>query len=152
MDARTHNRSLIVWLTGLLLLAAVVGLQVWSGRSAAVPAVFGRHLTLAQATQQAAASGRMVFVFSSLTGCAPCQSLKRGAMTNPEVIAWIEANTEPVYLEAPADRDQVATLGVQAFPTLTLLRGDKIIDRLEGDRPAADLLAWFKRAASPGPG
>jgi len=77
------------WVPRLLLAALVAffGFRLASGRTAPVPEIFDKTVSLQTALDESAKSGKPVFALLTADWCAPCQSYKRGALANKEIVA-----------------------------------------------------------------
>jgi thiol:disulfide interchange protein len=138
----------------LLVLLAIVGvlsvLRVVGGGSAPRPAFFSDGLTLAEAETQARASGRTVLVLATADWCGPCQSLKRGALSDARVAGWVGAHAAPVYLDltapGPDEREAAQRLAIGPIPTIVLIRDGREVARHVGAVSADRLLGWLQQA------
>lgn len=83
---------------------------------------------------------------TSPTSCPACRRLEAGALANKDVVAELQS-WECVRIDASADPAFTARLGVKLIPT-TILATPKgvIVETVEGDLTAADLLAKLKAA------
>lgn len=88
---------------------------------APTPDIFSNAYTLTQARELAMQEHKPMLVLATADWCAPCQSLKRGALSDPGVAQLILDRTIPVYLEDGTNRDEIASLGVQSYPTTLIL-------------------------------
>ncbi len=116
----------------LLLGLSLPGLVSIIRGPAPTPDLFAKGYTLDQANEISAQTGKPVLVLATADWCAPCQKLKRGTLTDPQVAAWIGEHTVPVYLEEGTNRDEIASLGVRAYPTTMLLRAGRVVSAIEG--------------------
>lgn len=101
---------------------------------AKTPSVFDANLSLAEAEAQSAENGKPILILATADWCPPCQSLKRGALTDPEVVKLINEHTIPVYLEDGKDRDELATLPLQSYPTTFLIDDGRVTASIQGAR------------------
>lgn len=99
---------------------------------APMPDVFSDGYTLAQAREVSAETGKPIFALATADWCGPCQSLKRGALQDPEVIAMISEYSVPVYLEDGENRDEIKRLGLRGYPTSFIIEGDQVVAALPG--------------------
>lgn len=116
------------------------------GGTGVIPAVFEPGLTLAEAQARSEQSGLPVLAFVTADWCGPCQSLKRGALSDPDVTAYLREHTIPVYLEESKSPAEIQALGPRVYPTTVLLRGGEVIGRIEGGGPPAAYLRTVRRA------
>ncbi len=132
----------------LVILVALLALTMVVRNHTPMPAAFDKTVTLAQATSQAAHTGKPVLVFATADWCGPCQSFKKNALKDKTVEQWITINTHAVYLdctkEVPAEAHG---LPIKAFPTLLLVRNGKAVASLEGAEPTSTVIAWFEANA-----
>ena len=146
------NRNLN-FLFALLIVMALVTLALVSRSCSTprVPAFMDPLLTLEEAQARSSESGKPVFALVSADWCTYCDSLKRGALADSRVVAWLRANTEPVYVDATkSNRRDAETLAlmsrlqVQGLPAMVLVKRGVQYGHLEGDVPAKDLLKWLE--------
>ena len=123
-----------------------------------IPAFIDPLLTLDEALAQSSQSGKPVFALVGADWCDPCTSFKHGTLTNSKVVAFIKANTEPVYVDATRsarhDSETLAVmsrLGVSEIPTVVLLRKGQNIGSVIGDVPATEFLPWLEEMLKPPP-
>tara|TARA_R110002073_G_scaffold1715_1_gene12184 strand:+ start:63523 stop:63972 length:450 start_codon:yes stop_codon:yes gene_type:complete len=110
---------------------------------APTPDVFSNSYTMEQASQISQETGKPMFVLATLNSCPPCQKLKRTTMMDPEVIAWINDNMIPVYLEYSANPDELSNLPVRSFPTTLLVKDNTVLSSVQGAVRSADLMSSF---------
>lgn len=123
-----------------------------------IPGFIEPMVTLDEALTRSSQSGKPVFALVGADWCAPCTSFKRGTLSNSKVVAFLTANTEPVYIDATrSDRNDADTLammsrlGVKEIPTVVLIRRGQQIGSVVGDVPAKDLLTWLEATIKPAP-
>jgi thiol:disulfide interchange protein len=138
----------VIW--PLAVLALAIGVISFLSRTAPTPPVFQQGLTLSAARQQSEETGKPILALATADWCAPCQSLKRGALTNDRVAATIRERTIPVYLDATSPESSgaadAASLGVTALPTMLIISQGEVVAVQTGDQSADALLAWIDGA------
>jgi len=89
-----------------------------------------------------------VVVFATANRCAPCQQYKRDALRDPEVIILLESgDLMATHLEVDQSPDMAReVLGSTSIPMTYLIRDGRVVDRLSGQRSAAELRDWLRRA------
>lgn len=136
----------------LLVIVASVVLVVnlrGSRAPADVPAMFSAELTLPVATQRSAETGQPVLVYATASWCGPCQSFKRGALSDPEVERAVLAGTLPVYLDIDEDRESASMLGVRSVPMLIVIRDGAVVGSHVGAMSAAQTVSFVREHAGP---
>lgn len=145
---------------GTILLVFVLGLlafQVFFKPKAATPAALASGITLNDAIAASATDGKVVFVVAHADWCGPCQTLKRGALADPEVTQWLEANTHSVSLDVTKMdastpewiKEAASSLGISGIPAMVMMRDGKVVSRQVGSMPANKLLAWLTTDGAP---
>ncbi len=142
------------WFGPMVMLVVVVGilgvLRSRFGGVAETPASFAAHTTLDAALTESAESGKPVLALVTADWCAPCQSLKRGALADPRVTDWIGAHVVPAYVDGTdAELEQtqhdLRLLRIEVFPTLVLLDSQGVeVSRRTGALSAGKLLTWLE--------
>lgn len=133
------GKSFSVLIIVLLLALALPNLISLLRGPAATPDVFANGYTLTQARELAAQEQKPLLVLATADWCAPCQTLKRGALSDPSVAKLIEERTIPVYLEDGKDREEIAALGVRSYPTTLILdENGQIASTITGGRSARE--------------
>lgn len=114
---------------------------------AAQPPLFEK-LTLAQARAKAAAEKKGLLVDATATWCGPCKQLDRTTWVDPQVVAWCRERYVAIQLDVDASREEAMGLGIRAMPTIILFGGERELDRMEGYKDPAQMLAWFQLVAA----
>lgn len=99
---------------------------------ASVPDVFSDGYTLAEARVVSAETGKPIFALATADWCPPCQTLKRGPLQDPEVVAMIREHSIPVYLEDGEHREQIKELGPRGYPTSFIVEDDRVVSAFPG--------------------
>ncbi len=100
---------------------------------AETPDVFSDGYSLAEAMQISQQQGKPIFAVATADWCAPCQSLKRGPLQDPELVAIIREHAIPVYLEDGEDRDEIKKLGPSGYPTSFIVDGEgRVLAKVAG--------------------
>ncbi len=146
---------------GSILLVFVLGLlafQIFSKQKAPTPAALEGGSTLNDAVAASATDGKVVFVVAHADWCGPCQNLKRGALSDPDVTQWLEANTHPVSLDVTKMdestpqwvKEAADSLKISGIPAMVLMRDGKVVSNQVGSMSSDKLLSWLKESGAPG--
>lgn len=138
-----------MWFLLVILSAlAVVFLIRGFGGKAATPGVFSDGYTLEQAAAKSLETGKPIFAVATADWCPPCQSLKRGALMDPDIVAYLREHTIPVYLEESVSMQDIRALPVRAYPTSVVLNRGEVFAVIEGQSSAEEYLRLIQDAVA----
>lgn len=142
-----------VWFVFVLagtFVAGVVGIRLFQGGFgvAPTPAALVSERTLESAIEESGKTGKPVLAVVTADWCMPCQALKRGTLSDPEVEAWINENTVSVSINADVNRAEAQRLGASAIPATVVLRNGEIVGHIEGNMPKGEYLDFLKATAA----
>jgi thiol-disulfide isomerase/thioredoxin len=129
----------------ILVFAGYIGFTMLR-KPAPTPGVFDAKITLADALVQSTQTGKPILVLVTADWCPPCQKLKRGALSNPEVVQFISEQSIPVYLEDGQNRAEIQTLPVQSYPTTLIIKDGEIQASVVGGKSASRYLKVLQEA------
>ncbi len=147
MDHTSASRGNLVF--GIIFVLALGAIILWRsfGRPD-VPAselvAFDQNLTLAQAQQRAAESGRPIFVYATASWCPPCRQFKAQTLSREEVSDLLVAEFEPVYLDIDKASADARSLRVSVVPTLMIFKDGVEVDRRTGAMPTGEFLEFLR--------
>lgn len=129
-------------LIGLLVVVSgfVLVRTVWSGRHAPTPVVFEAGYSFEEAKRVSAESGKPIFVVASADWCGPCQTYKRGALSNDAVQEAIGATFVAAYVNVDEQPNAAAELSVMSIPLTAIILNGEIVKRVEGAMSTRQLL------------
>jgi thiol:disulfide interchange protein len=148
MKSGKHLATILIIILVLLALPNLISML---RGPAPTPDVFSDAYTLQQANQLSIEQGKPVLVLATADWCAPCQTLKRGALVDPGVVELINDRTIPVYLEDGENIDDIRSLGVRAYPTTLILSQGEVIASQPGGLPAPSYAEWLIGELPPTP-
>lgn len=135
------------WLLLAAIIVALAALIFLRGRSAPAPEYFDKSLTLTSAKAKSAESGKPIVALATADWCPPCKSLKRNALVDPRVVAFMKDKVVPVYLDAtnsmPTDAEY---LNVYSIPTVIVIKNGNEVARFSGEQPADEVLAFLEQS------
>lgn len=100
-----------------------------------------QDLTLDQALAAAKRDNKVVVIDFFTTWCVPCKKLDTETWSNPEVQKWLAEKTVALKLDAEKEAEIAKRFGVQAYPTIVLLKADGTkLDQLVGFKQPKDFL------------
>lgn len=144
------------WVPRILVVALVAffGFRLAAGRTAAVPEIFDKTVSLQAALDESAQTGKPVFALLTADWCPACQTYKRGALSNNKVAQKLRDQTVTVYIDVDAQEDDIRRLvalgmpvnrgGGISLPTTLILQDGKVVAPLVGAHSASALLAWLE--------
>lgn len=115
---------------------------------APLPKMFASNYDIERASVQSATTGNPILILVTADWCPPCQTLKKGALSDPKVSAWVKDNMVPVYLEESADQDQIRMLPVRSYPTTIVLKDGQILGQFSGNKSPKAFLSRIKDFAN----
>lgn len=94
---------------------------------------------LGQATAEVARSRQPLLLFFESRSCGPCRRMLLETFADASVAMAVNNGFVPVLVEGDRQPALTARLGVDAFPTVMVVRGDRVEQRLVGFRSPAEL-------------
>ncbi|MFZ4572776.1 MAG: thioredoxin domain-containing protein [Phycisphaerales bacterium] len=132
------------------LFVVAVCVLAWIGwmrnRSHPVPLAFATKVTLDRAIADQRSDAKPVIAFYTADWCGPCEALKRGALSDPNVTALLKG-MHPAFVDCTRGHPADDPFGVSGYPTLIEIRGGREISRLVGAVGTDEMLAWLDAAA-----
>lgn len=136
------------WLLPIAIICVLAGLIVMRSRPAPMPEYFDKTLTLTSAKAKSAESGKPIVALATADWCPPCKSLKRNALVDPRVTAFMKDKVVPVYLDATSSMPSDAEyLNVYSIPTMIVIKDGTEIARFSGEQSADMVLAFLEQNA-----
>jgi len=101
-----------------------------------------RNLSFDEALALSAKDDRVVFIDFYTTWCPPCKQLDKVTWKDEKVVAWLEANTVAIKVDAEEEVELARRFRVEAYPTLIFVddSGEEL-GRLVGFKNPADFLS-----------
>lgn len=116
-------------------------------KPAPTPALFASGAAnLDEAIARAETEGKLVYAFATADWCGPCQSFKKGALSDPGVSAWIEENAVPVYIDVDQAPDDAQRLNVGGIPASYIIKDGEIVSSVAKAISADALLSWLQQS------
>jgi thioredoxin 1 len=109
------------------------------------PPIF-RPMNVQQALEAAKAEGKLLLIDFTADWCPPCKSMDKTTWVAPQLVAWVNENAIAVQIDVDKQRPEASPFGIQAMPTMVLMRDGAEFDRTTGGRNAAKLLEWLTNA------
>lgn len=107
--------------------------------------IFDGATPIERGVQQAADAGRLALVMASAGWCPPCNQMKATTLKDPEVLDWLRANADCLYLDVDERPDEAQALRVTSIPTFILYRDNQPIARTTGAMSAQAFLSFLER-------
>ena len=133
----------IIFLAFLAIIIAPKLMNIIQG-PAQTPTMFAENFTIERASLKSANTGKPILVVATADWCPPCQALKKGALADPKVIAWVKDNLVPVYLEESTHPDQLRNLPLNSYPTTFIIQNGKILGQFTGNASPTKFLNRIK--------
>lgn len=100
----------------------------------------------AAARQEAASSGKPLFVDFTATWCGPCQHMKQTTWSDKTVAQALDKYV-PLQIDIDAHRDVAEKFHIDAVPTLMVIdaKDDRAVKTTQGAMLPEEFLAWLGR-------
>jgi len=106
------------------------------------PAVFARA-TFEEARATANREGKLLVLDAMTSWCGPCKKMDVTTWVDPDLVAWMGANTVAVQLDMDLHTELKNELAIAAFPTIITFDADGEADRIVGYRDAKAMGDWL---------
>lgn len=90
---------------------------------------------------------RLLVVEFTAPSCEPCRRMDREVWSDPTLVRWMRDRGVAVRIDFDADKGRARMFGVQTIPSVVLLDGTRVLDKIEGPRSAQEVLDWLNSAA-----
>jgi thioredoxin 1 len=134
-------------LVGLLLVRYVVLTRFPSSAQSThtqTPAPAFTTPVVKQAAAKATSDHKFLVIDAMAQWCGPCKAMEHNSWSSPDVQSWMNDNAVFTQVDVDADEDTSRQLGIEAMPTIILIKDGTELKRSEGYMDAGDLLDWLK--------
>ncbi|MBN8644648.1 MAG: thioredoxin family protein [Planctomycetes bacterium] len=114
----------------------------WAGR----PEVFETG-TFEQAMSKADACGRALVVDAMASWCGPCKSMDAWTWPSAKVTDWVRSNAVAFQFDVDKSPELAERFGIQAMPTVIVLKGGEEVARHSGALSAGEMVDWLEANA-----
>lgn len=144
-ESSPANRfSMIVLVSGLLLISWAV--FTGAGKKDALPLMFAEKLTYEQASERSRDENKPIFAVFSATWCGPCQSYKKGALSDTRVEKIVREGYIPAYIDVDEQRSAARKFQVSGIPVTMVIKGGEREHGAIGRLSADELLKFLDEA------
>ncbi|MDF1799066.1 MAG: thioredoxin family protein [Planctomycetota bacterium] len=106
------------------------------------PAIFARA-TFEEARATANREGKLLVLDAMTSWCGPCKKMDVTTWVDPDLVAWMGANTVAVQLDMDLHTELKDELAIAAFPTIVAFDANGEADRIVGYRDAKAMGDWL---------
>jgi thioredoxin-like negative regulator of GroEL len=136
----------ILGIASAIIVSILLIQRLAGGGVAPTPEVFQGRTSLDAAISEAAKSDKVVFAFATADWCPPCQQMKRTLLVEPSIVAQINRDFLPVYVDIEKDNAAAERLAAFSVPTTVILKDGKQVARMEGLIPHDAYAQWLTAA------
>ncbi len=125
------------------LMLAVVNGSIWAAGEH-LPSIF-QKMTFEEATSQAAKEDRLLIIDFMATWCPPCRRMDQMTWPDPKLTAWVASYALAIQIDVDKESKLAENFGIEAMPTVVVLKREKTLGRFTGFRDADETLTWFEQ-------
>lgn len=141
MEVRMHSKGIRASVLALVLAGLVTGVR------ADLPPAFSA-LTLDAAKKQVDGTDKVVVIKFTAEWCPPCKAMDKTTWRDESVVKWVKDHGVAIQVDVDKERKTMEAYGIQAMPTMVMLRGGKEIGRTLGYMKADQMLSWMEATAT----
>ncbi len=116
-----------------------------SGSALAEPEVFSK-LDYPEARAAATEAGNLHVLYFTADWCPPCKQMKKTTWVDESVVSWLEENAVVSAIDVDIETSLSRDFGIQAMPTIVVMREGEEIARTVGYQGPVELRDWLVRA------
>lgn len=136
----------ILGIASAIIVSILLVQRLAGGGVAPTPEVFQGRTSLEAAIAEAAKSDKIVLAFATADWCGPCQQMKRSVLVEPSIVAQINRDFLPVYVDIDKDNAAANRLAAYSIPATVILKDGKQVARVEGLLPHDSYSQWLTAA------